>query len=226
MANITLILGPTGTGKSTSIETLNPKETVIFSVAKNKLPFAGSSKLYNRENENFFKVETAEKIIAGLLKYNTVPHIKNIIIDDITYVMRKEYFASANKKGYDKFVDIAAHFQSILSTAENLRDDINVILMMHCEEVFSDGAIVGYKPSTIGKLIDSTYNPMEVVNVLLMAIPKVEDNGNIEYGFYTNRKVYNGVLIPAKSPKGMFSEEFVPNDLQAIINTMNDYYGI
>ena len=32
MANICLVLGKTGTGKSSSIKGLNPKETVIFNV--------------------------------------------------------------------------------------------------------------------------------------------------------------------------------------------------
>jgi len=39
------IVGATGTGKSTSIKHLNPKETYIINVAKKELPFKGSEKL-------------------------------------------------------------------------------------------------------------------------------------------------------------------------------------
>ena len=53
MANICLILGKTGTGKSTSIKGLNPKETVIFNVLKKRLPFKGSKSIYNEEKENY-----------------------------------------------------------------------------------------------------------------------------------------------------------------------------
>ena len=47
MANNCIILGRSGTGKSTSIKNLNPKETVIFNVLKKRLPFKGSNALYN-----------------------------------------------------------------------------------------------------------------------------------------------------------------------------------
>ena len=40
------IVGATGTGKSTSIKHLNPKETYIINVAKKELPFKGSEKLF------------------------------------------------------------------------------------------------------------------------------------------------------------------------------------
>ena len=39
MANVVLIMGKSGSGKSSSIKTLDPKETVIFNVLKKKLPF-------------------------------------------------------------------------------------------------------------------------------------------------------------------------------------------
>jgi ABC-type phosphate transport system ATPase subunit len=41
------IVGPSGTGKSTSIRSLNPKETFIINVARKELPFRGAEKLYN-----------------------------------------------------------------------------------------------------------------------------------------------------------------------------------
>ena len=47
MANCVIILGKSGTGKSTSIKTLDPKETVILNVLGKKLPFKGSNTFYN-----------------------------------------------------------------------------------------------------------------------------------------------------------------------------------
>ena len=54
MANICLIVGKSGSGKSTSIKGLDPKNTVIVNVLQKKLPFKGSSSLYNKENHNLF----------------------------------------------------------------------------------------------------------------------------------------------------------------------------
>lgn len=54
MANNTIILGQSGTGKSTSIKGLEPKETIVINILGKRLPFKGSGKLYNKENKNLF----------------------------------------------------------------------------------------------------------------------------------------------------------------------------
>lgn len=226
MANICLVLGKTGTGKSSSIKGLDPKETVIFNVLKKRLPFKGSKSLYNEENKNLFNVDDYSTIInymQGIDK--SAPHVKNIIIEDATYIMRKEYFKTAKMSGFNKFVDMAAHFQNIISTAENLRDNLNVFIIMHCEEIYSDNTIVGYKTSTIGKLIDNSYNPAEVVPMTLFSSVKYNDKGEASYGFYTHRCMEGGAEIPAKSPADMFTEDFIPNDLGFVVKAMNEYYN-
>lgn len=226
MANAIMIMGPSGNGKSSSISTLDPKETVIFNVLKKKLPFKGSAKLYNTENKNLFNIDDYQTIVNYLQSIDSkAPQVKNIVIDDLTYVMRKEYFKTAKQTGYNKFVDMAAHFQQIISTIENLREDLNVFLMMHCEEVFSDNTIVGYKPSTVGKLIDSSYNPIEVVPILLFCKVKYDDKGMPQFGFYTHKCMEGATEVPAKSPKGLFEEDFIPNDLGLVVKAMQEYYG-
>lgn len=226
MANVCLIMGKSGSGKSTSIKTLNPKETIIFNVLKKKLPFKGSSKLYNVENKNLFNLDDYSQIVTYLQSIDKgATYVKNIVIDDSTYIMRKEYFKTAKQTGFNKFVDMAAHFQSIISTAENMREDINLFLIMHCEEVVSDNTIVGYKPSTVGKLIDSSYNPIEVVPILLFSSVKYDDKGNASYGFYTHRCMEGNIEIPAKSPDELFEEDFIPNDLGMVVKAMEEYYG-
>lgn len=226
MANVVLILGKSGSGKSTSIKGLNPKETVVFNILKKRLPFKGSSSLYNLENKNLFNLDEYDKLNSYLQSINkNAPHIKNIVTDDITYIMRKEYFKTAKITGFNKFIDIASHFQSIISIAENMRDDINFFILMHSEDVVSDNSIVGYKPSTVGKLIDSSYNPMEVVPMLLYSAVKYDENKNPIYGFYTHRCLEGSIEIPAKTPEGMFEEDFIPNDLGIVVKSMNDYYN-
>lgn len=221
-----MILGKSGSGKSTSIKTLDPKETVVFNVLKKRLPFKGSKAIYNTENKNLFNVDEYSTIVTYLLGINDkMPNVKNVIIDDMTYVMRKEYFKTAKITGFNKFVDIAAHFQSIINTAENLRDDLNVFLIMHSEEIVSDGTIIGYKPATVGKLIDSSYNPVEVVPMVLFSSVKYDDKGNASYGFYTHKCMEGNVEIPAKSPDEMFTENFIPNDLGYVVKAMNEYYN-
>lgn len=103
MANAILILGKSGTGKSTSIKTLNPKETVVLNVLGKRLPFKGSNSMYNTESKNMFQLDDYTNIqsyIENISKGAT--YVKNIIIDDATYVIRKEYFKRAKEVGYGK----------------------------------------------------------------------------------------------------------------------------
>ncbi len=46
MSNTSLIMGESGTGKSTSIRNLNPKETFIINVLNKPLPFKGYKSNY------------------------------------------------------------------------------------------------------------------------------------------------------------------------------------
>jgi len=103
MANNVIILGKSGTGKSSSIKTLDPKETMVINVLKKRLPFKGSQSLYNTENKNLLSIDEYNQII-DMLKYinEKMPNIKTIILDDVIYVMRKEYFKRAKENGYGK----------------------------------------------------------------------------------------------------------------------------
>lgn len=227
MANCSIILGPSGTGKSTSVETLNPKETVIISVLGKRLPFRGSSKDYTVENKNFFHVSDYQSIINYLQNISShAPHVKNVIIDDATYVMRKEFFSRAKETGYNKFTDLALHFQNVVQACEALRYDLNIFFVFHCEEVFSDNVLIGYQIATVGKLLLSQYNPVECVNTILFTLPKYDEQGRPIYGFYVHKFKQGTVEIPAKSPKGMFEDDFIPNDLGEVVKAMNEYYGI
>lgn len=226
MANVCLIMGKSGTGKSTSIKTLDPKETVIFNILRKRLPFKGSKSVYNEQNKNLFLLDDYAQIVNFLTAIDKkATHVKNVVIDDATYIMRKEYFKTAKLTGYGKYTDMAAHFQNVINTAESMRDDVNVFLIMHCDEVISDNTIVGYKPSTVGKLIDSSYNPVEVVPIVLFSMVKFNDKGEATYGFATHKFMDGQIEIPAKSPADMFDEDFIPNDLGTVVKAMNEYYG-
>lgn len=226
MANNVIILGKSGSGKSTSIRDLNPKETVIINTLNKRLPFKGSNAMYNTENKNLFSADNYANVIKLLTNINDkATYVKNIVLDDIIYIMRKEYFMRAKEAGYGKYTELAAHFQQIISTCENMRQNLNVFFIMHSEDIVSDGSTTGFKVSTIGKLLDSQYNPVEVVPMVLYAAIKYDDKGNPQYGFYTHAIKEGQVEIPAKTPDGMFNDAFIPNSLETVVKAMNEYYN-
>lgn len=223
MANLCMLLGKSGTGKSTSIKTLDPKETIVINVLGKRLPFKGSNSLYNKENKNLFRLDDYSQVIKLLEQAPST--VKNIVIDDSIYIMRKEYFSRAKEVGYSKYTELAQHFQQIISTCEKMRDDLNVFLILHSEDITSDNTTTGYKVSTIGKLLDTQYNPIEVVPMVLYSSVKYDDKGTATYGFYTHRTKEGSVEIPAKTPAEMFEDDFIPNDLGLVVKAMNDYYA-
>lgn len=226
MANNVIILGKSGAGKSTSIKDLNPKETVVINTLNKRLPFKGSNTMYNAENKNLFHADTYGMVINYLQNISDkAPYVKNVVLDDIIYVMRKEYFARSKESGYGKYTELASHFQQIISTCEGLRQDLNVFFILHSEDVMSDSSVTGFKVSTIGKLLDSQYNPVEVVPMVLYSAIKYDEKGNPEYGFYTHATKEGMVEIPAKSPEGMFENNFIPNSLGTVVKAMNEYYN-
>lgn len=83
MSNFAIILGDTGSGKSTSIKSLDPKETVIINVLGKRLPFKGSNSSYSKENKNLFTTSDYNFVLALLDNIsNNALHVKNVVLDD------------------------------------------------------------------------------------------------------------------------------------------------
>lgn len=226
MARVTIICGDTGTGKSTSLKNLDPKETYIINALNKPLPFKGSKSLYNTDNRNVKATDSYSEV------YNTLEaidqkaiHIKNLILDDIGFVMTTELFNRAKETGFGKFTDIAQHMQQIIAYAKNMREDLNVVFMFHEDDDVSDRIKVGKKLKTVGKMVEDQYNPLGVVSCALFTNVTFDDKTQeAKYSFITNRTMKNGLVIPAKSPAGMFETLEIPNDLSIVFKAMDEYY--
>lgn len=225
MAKVVIVAGDTGTGKSTSIKTLNPKETFIINVLNKPLPFKGSSKLYSEDSKNIKSVSNWGEVKSGIEALAKRTEIKNIIVDDIGFIMTEELFARNKETGYTKFTDIGVHMQQILNTAKSQRDDLNICLMFHSDDDVSDKIKVGKKLKTIGNLLEDKYNPLAIVSVALFTDVSFDKEGKAEYSFITNRTMVNNILIPAKTPGDMFETAKIPNDLKLVFDKMNEYYS-
>lgn len=216
------IVGPTGTGKSTSIKHLNSKETYIINVAKKELPFKGAEKLYNTESKNYKEVDDAMEIARLLKKISdTAPHIKNVVIEDSNYIMGFNLIAKATEVGYTKFTIMAKDMVALFREARNLRDDLKVFYFTHPETIEDGGEIVGYKMKTAGKMIDNQIVLEGLFTICLYTCVEDNKDGSASYYFLTNR--YR--KYPAKSPDGMFDELKIPNNLQTVADKIDDYYS-
>lgn len=224
MAHSVLIIADSGTGKSTSMRKLDPKETFIINIANKPLPFKGWKSKYttiSKENPkgNMTTAASAAGIIKAIQHVNDkMPHITNLIVDDWQYMSSFEYFDRANEKGYDKFTQIAANLAQVAKMPKDLRDDLYVFFLTHSEESTDVNGHRKVKAKTIGKMIDNTLTLEGLFSIVLFGrVKKTEDE--LEYGFDT---VNNGENT-CKSPMGMFEDSFIDNDLQLVKDCIIKY---
>ncbi|KXA10155.1 AAA family ATPase [Finegoldia magna] len=216
MANLVLILGQSGTGKSTSIRNMDNKDTFIIQVVNKPLPFKGFKADYplmdkNGEGKRVVS-DNYDKIISCLKYLNNVENIKNIVIDDFQYVISNEFMVRAKEKGFDKFTEMAQHYYMIIEVASRLREDLNIFFLSHNEQK-EDGTS---KVKTIGKLLDEKITIEGLFTIVLNTV--IQDG---KYYFETQNSGFN----TTKSPLGMFDERLIENDLLQVTNKINEYYG-
>lgn len=220
MSIATLILGKSGTGKSTSMRNLDPTNTALIQVIRKPLPFRSANwKRYNKETEPQGNVFVTENW-ASIIKIMRGTKRKVIVIDDFQYLMANEFMRRSEEKGFDKFSDIAKHAWEVFGVASDLPDDVRVYVLSHIDENEATGAM---KMKTIGKLLDEKINLEGLVTICLRT--HVDNSGNTaeeKYRFITQ----NTGLDTSKSPEGMFDSDSIPNDLKAVDSAICDYYGI
>lgn len=216
MSNSVLIIGHSGIGKSTSIESLPPEETFIINVLGKVLPFKGSNKKYiplseDRMTGNYFCSDSSSTIIKVISFINHKrPDIKNLVIDDFTYSITNEYMSKIMVKGFDKFSELAKNAWQIMNDLSKCRADLYSFVLSHSDQ--GDDGII--KCKTIGKLIDKTVCLEGMATIVLHALV-IEG----EHKFLTQ----NDGLHLAKSPKDMFKDKIIPNDLNLVKITMENY---
>lgn len=214
MSNLIVILGESGTGKSTSIRNLDPSETFIINVLSKPLPFRSYKKHYSAEKKNYLESDKTAEIIAYLNAINERrPDIKTVIIDDYSFLMNNEFMRRARERGYDKFVEMGCNTFEVMEVCNKFRPDLYCYIMCHTEKDHA-GVI---KPKTVGKMTGDYVGIAERVSIVLHT--QIIDR---QYKFLTQ---HDGISM-AKTPDGMFSEMHIDNDLQAIRKVIDDYYGV
>ncbi len=213
MSNTTLILGESGTGKSTSLRHLDSESTFIINVLDKPLPFRGYKKKYNVEAMNYHSTDDYSQIISYINAVNERrPEITTLIIDDLQYVMSFEYMRRATEKGFAKFTELAQHVWEIINALTRTRDTLDCFVLTH-SDTDQDGQV---RCKTIGKMLNEKITLEGLFSCVLHS--QIVD-GN--FYFLTQ---HDGKHL-AKSPMGLFESTLIDNDLKYVKEAMHHYFN-
>lgn len=212
MSIATLILGSSGSGKSTSLRNLDPARTLLIQCLKKPLPFRATGwkvRQSLKDEGNVIQTDSPE-IIDKILRHS--PH-DIVVIDDYQAVLVNELMARSDEKGFDKFVAIAKGAWNIFNAAGALAHHRRVYILAHTQT--DDAGQVRMK--TVGRMVDEKIVPEGYFTIVLRT-----EVVNGEYRFSTQTNGNDCV----KSPLGMFEERHIPNDLAAVDAAICDFYAI
>lgn len=220
-STLALIIGASGTGKTTSLETLPPRESFLINVMGKRLPFPDEDEYI--EGENMVSTASASDILQRLEKfkdYSFMPNVKNFIIDDGQYIMATEFMQKIKVTGYEKWNQMAEGIWKILVTSSRLRGGLKVFFLTHDETVVVGSTVTEKKMKTLGKLLDDKLTPEGLSTIVFFSGVSVGEPGKPrEYYFQTQ---HDGIA-PAKSPRGMFPL-LIANDLDTVAKRIDEYY--
>ena len=196
-----LLIGASGSGKSTSLRNFKKEEVAVVNVLGKPLPF--------KSDINAPKCDDYNVILNSIKNTDR----KTIVIDDANYLITNEFMNKSSVKGYDKYNDMANNFWNLINGIKNIEGGKTVYLIMH-EDTDENGNI---KPKTIGKLLDDKCN---IQGMFTICIRSMFDNGKYIFRLKTNGQDC------VKTPFGMFENEEMENDLKEFNKVVREYYEL
>lgn len=196
-----LLIGQSGSGKSTSLRNFKGDEVAVVNVLGKPLPFKSDIKAGKCDD-----YATILKAIASTPK-------KTIVIDDANYLITNEFMNKSSVKGFDKYNEMGNNFFNLINGIKNIQGGKTVYLIMH-EDTDENGNV---KPKTIGKLLDDKVN---IQGMFTICIRSMFDNGNYIFRLKTNGQDC------VKTPFGMFESDSMENDLKGFDKVVREYYEL
>ncbi len=208
-----MVVGASGSGKSTSIESLPQDETTAIIETECKgLPF----------KNNFPKVsfvETREEFEAALAKYKADPVVRVIVIDSISkHLERCLNFCRSTQKNYDIWTMYGRMGSALMASLHSKEKIIIAVSLDELVELESNET--GVVTKTFRKMA-ATFMGKELqgkldkeFTIVLHTVMKKNAQGLIEHFFLAKP---DG-LTTAKTPRAMFQGKLlVANDLNLVV---------
>lgn len=212
---VILIMGESGSGKTTSMRGLDPKTTMYIDCDKKGLAWKGWKQQYNTESKNYFACDDPDIVLTLLKRVNRedqFQHVTVCVIDTLNGMMVADEMRRSKEKGYDKWQDLAFSVYSIVDYALTVRENLTVIFTAHSQTDHDENGYLFTRTKTSGKKLDKIVLESKFPVVLLAK----GDNGQYVFETHANHST-------AKTPLGAFEQNQIPNDIVAVLKALEDY---
>ena len=211
-----LIIGDSGTGKSSMLETLPPERTVILNTENKPLPIRNFNKF---KNINITSYKALEATIAKLMKPESKEKYDYVVLDSFTSVFEIiNAYASKVFTGYEVW---GQYNEMIVKTIWDLKKlDMQVFGIALPEQKAEQFGETKSYARIKGKELKYGFLEKEVAMVLFTHPIYDEDSGemtDVKLDYVPNK--FNS----AKAPRGLFTEK-PANDALFVAEAIKKYY--
>ena len=218
MANVIGVMGESGSGKTTAMRNLNPKETFYIDSDKKGLNWKGWKEQYSVSNKNYYKSDsfsTVSEILDKIDKDEKLKHIKYVVIDTLNGMMVAEEMRILAMSSGDKrsaWSDLAQNGWSIINKALAMRDDLTIIILCHSETISDDNGIIRTRIKTNGRKLEKLVLESKMTTVIWA----VRQDGKYKF-------IVSADGSTCKMPMNAMDAEECENDIMLIINALKEY---
>lgn len=214
MSRLICVMGESGSGKTTSMRTLDPTTTYYIDSDGKGLAWKGWRKQYSTERKNYIvsrDIPGITRLIVNISEKR--PDTKTIVVDTLNTCMVDKEVKGMKENGFGKWIDLTQFVWDCIEVASHQRDDLTVIFVMHSETVRDDFGYAFTRVKTNGRKLEKLV-PESLFGTVLLA-KKTDDD---RYVFETQAK-----NSTAKSPMGAFDSFEIDNDMGAVLKALEDF---
>jgi len=219
MAEVIIIEGPSGKGKSTSLRNLDPKGTNSALLVPNSkpLPFKGGDALCGKRKILVSEMNDISPQIEGLIKAG----VKNIFIEDFSHyfntrILSDDFMSkSSGSATFERWKTFAKDvMKALFLKAPVWPADVKIFVFHHVDK--GDDQFSKFK--IFGKLLGDNLDPVSYVRIVLHTVI-LDKKGPERFVFQTQQDS----MREAKTPMGMFDEMYISNDVNAVLQAIEAY---
>lgn len=218
MSRVIGVMGESGSGKTTAMRNLPPKETFYLDCDKKGLNWRGWKKQYNTDLKNYWSTDSfsvASQILQKVSNDEKFKHVKYVVIDTLNGLMVADEMRILAMQSGDKrsaWSDLAQNGWSLINQCLTLRDDLTVIILCHSETISDDNGLVRTRIKTNGRKLEKLVLESKMTTVIWA----VRQDGKYKF-------ILSADGSTCKVPLEAFDKDECENDIMVVIKALEDY---